>query len=163
MLEERKFGSIADREPVRTVEVGDYPRGVDVALIVLSRVKRSVAGRSSIDVLRACIRRLKVILATSPRYSPLQRVIDRVRVVGENLVAAVPVQSRRRGAGNRVRERVGRNCVGVAAGIADGERILGRVHRLDRVAGFPQVNSPGSDVSGFQNPMSTDRKSTRLN
>ena len=42
--EERQFVNVADRQPVRTVEVGNPARGVDVALIVVCGVERRVAG-----------------------------------------------------------------------------------------------------------------------
>src|SRR5581483_2922707 len=49
--EERQVVGIADREPVRTIEVRKASGSVDVALIVVRRIESRVAGRGRVDVL----------------------------------------------------------------------------------------------------------------
>src|SRR5207302_6326905 len=66
VLEERKLIGVADRETMRPVEVGDPPRRVDIALIVVGGVKGCVPSRRSINVLREGIRRLEIIVAPPP-------------------------------------------------------------------------------------------------
>src|ERR1700722_11708602 len=64
MLEEWKLINVADRETMRTVEIGNAPRCIDVALIVIGRVDRGISGGSGVYVLGKCVGGLKVI--TSP-------------------------------------------------------------------------------------------------
>ena len=55
-------------------------------------------------------------------------MIDRVRVVGEELVAAISVQSRRWRTRDRIGKRIGIDDVTGAIGVVDRQRMLHRGH-----------------------------------
>ena len=79
-------------------------------------------------------------------------MIDRVRIVGENLVAAITVQSRRGSAGDRIEERVGGYLIALAIGVCHGDGMSAGVHRLDRIASLAEVDSARAHVSHFEDP-----------
>src|SRR5579859_2449353 len=101
---------------------------MDVALIVVRSVESGISRRCRIDILRECVCGLEIALCPSPGYRCLQCVVDRVCVVGENLIAAVPIQSRCRGARDRIGERIGADGVRMPGVVSDGERMLQSVY-----------------------------------
>ena len=152
--EEGKVIDVADFEHLRAVEIGDSTRSVDGALVVESGVVGGVSGGSGVDVFGKGVGGLDVALLPAPRQRGLERMIDRVRVIGEDLISGVAVQTGRGRAGDCIRKGVGGDLMGVAAGVGDGERMRGTgVNRLDGVAGFAQVRALGADVAEFKNPL----------
>src|ERR1700720_4050212 len=108
---------------MRPVEIRKTPRCIDRSLAVVSGVESCVARRSRVDVLGEGVSNLYVVAAPAPRQGSLQRMVDRVRIVREYLVAGIPVQSWSGRSGDRVGEGVRRDGIAVAIDIFHDHRI----------------------------------------
>src|SRR5258708_23711192 len=91
VFEEREFINIADGETMRTIEIGNAARSVDVALVVIGRVKGGIPRRGSVDVFGKGVCSLQIVPSPAARECGLQRMIDGISVVGEELISAVAV------------------------------------------------------------------------
>src|SRR4029077_1055927 len=118
-------------------------------------VEGSVSRRGRVDVFGKSVGALKIAASPVARDRCLQRVVDRIGVVGEDLVAAVTVEARRGRAGNGIGKSVSRDGEVLAAGGGDSERMGNGVHRLDAVARVAKMESAGADVAYFKNPFHT--------
>ena len=156
MLEERQFVGVAHGQAMRPVEVRDPARRIDIALIVVRGIECRVSGRSSINVFRERVRRLEVTLVPAPRHTCLQRVVSRVRVIGEQLISAIAVQPGRRRSCDRIGEGVGRDCLRVARAVGNRERMLHRIHRLDCIPSLAQVNTSCAHITHVHDPALAD-------
>src|ERR1700692_1556360 len=125
MLEEWKLINVADGTTMRTVEIGDTARCVDVALIVVGRVEGGISGGSSVDIFGERVSGLKIVASPAARECGLQCVVDRVRVAREKLIYAV-ASERGRGC---TRDRVGKCIVDNRSAIAGDIRHNERVSR----------------------------------
>ena len=153
VLEERKFVDVADRQAVTPVEVGRTARCVDVALIVIGSVEGCIAGGSGVDVLRKGVGSLEVAASPAARSRGLQCVVDRIGIIGEDLIAAVAIQAGSGCARDGVGEGVGGDLETVPIYILNYDRVRGAgAPRLDRVTSFSQMDSTGTHIAHFQNP-----------
>src|SRR5437764_10745420 len=122
------------------VEIRQASRGVDVALVVVSRVECRIPARSRVNVLRERIGTLQITLSPATRYRCLQRVVDGVGIVRKKLVAAVAIQSGSGRAGDGIGECVVGDLIRVVAGIGNREGIRGSgIYRLDPVTRLAQM------------------------
>src|SRR5438309_3042255 len=136
------------------IKIGKAVGIADIAFVIESRIESSVASRSSIERLGESVGTLEIPCAPSTRERCLQRIVVRVSVIGEDLEAAIPIDTLQVGARRTVGSGAARDWYlrPILRGHDDRIGCRGQLG-LDIGAGFAKVQAMRANVTHFQNPL----------